>query len=189
MRFNQHSDFEGRHAFLSASKYHWVNYTPDKLLEKYATARAAAEGTALHDLAKQLIQLGVKLPNTPQTLNMYVNDCIGYRMQTEQTLVFSPNAFGTADAIDFSRAVDSMILRIFDYKSGVTPASVTQLEVYAALFCLEYRVRPLEIAYDLRLYQNDAVILHDTDPENIAYIMDRFEEFDKIINQVKEEGV
>jgi hypothetical protein len=29
--FNKHSNLAGQHAFLSASKYHWVNYTDQKL--------------------------------------------------------------------------------------------------------------------------------------------------------------
>lgn len=191
MRFNQHSELKDKHSFLSASKYHWVNYTPEKLLESYSRASAAARGSALHAFAHQAVQLGIKLPNTQQTLNLYVNDCIGYRMQTEQPLVYSENAFGTADAINFHRNLitDAMVLRIFDLKNGVTPASFTQLEVYAAYFCLEYKIRPMEIEYDLRIYQNDDIEMHDADPEDIAYIMDRIKEFDKLIKRAQEEGV
>ena len=29
MDFNRHLDLEGQHAFLGASKYHWINYTDD----------------------------------------------------------------------------------------------------------------------------------------------------------------
>ena len=42
MKFNDHSRLEGAHAFLSASKYHWVNYDDAKLIESYRTAQAAA---------------------------------------------------------------------------------------------------------------------------------------------------
>ena len=35
MNFNKHSNLEGRHAFLGASKYHWVNYDEDKLISLY----------------------------------------------------------------------------------------------------------------------------------------------------------
>lgn len=190
MRFNRHSDLEGKHSFLSASKYHWVNYSPEKLLETYARSSAAARGSALHEFAHKAISLGIKLPNTHQTLNMYVNDCIGYRMATEQPLFYSENAFATADAINFHRTpTDTMVLRIFDLKNGVSPASEHQLEVYAAYFCLEYKVRPMVIEYDLRIYQNDQVYLFDTDPEDIAYIMDRIKEFDKLISLAREEGV
>ena len=30
MDFNQHKELEGLHAFLGASKYHWINYSEDK---------------------------------------------------------------------------------------------------------------------------------------------------------------
>ena len=35
MNFNKHSDLEGCHAFLSASKYHWINYDDEKLVTAY----------------------------------------------------------------------------------------------------------------------------------------------------------
>ena len=182
-RFREHKDLVGSHAVLSASKYHWVNYTPEKMLLSFDKHMTAVLGTRLHAFAHEAIQLGIKMPNNSKTLNLYINDCIGYRMQTEVLLMYSPNAFGTADAIDFSHNV----LRIFDLKNGVTPASETQLEVYAAFFCLEYRVLPGEIEYDLRIYQNDEAVMFDTNPEDIVYIMDRIREFDKLIESAKEE--
>jgi len=147
MIFNQHSDLVGKHAFLSASKYHWINYDEERLASAYDKYLTAARGTRLHALAHDLISLGIKLPNTMQTLNMYVNDCIGYRMTTEQVLFYSDNSFGTCDAIKFR----DRLLQIFDLKNGENATKETQLEVYAALFCLEYKVRPGEIDYDLRI--------------------------------------
>jgi hypothetical protein len=182
MIFAQHSDLIGKHAFLSASKYHWINYDEEKLVESYDNHMTAARGTRLHALAHMLITEGVKLPNTQQTLNMYVNDCIGYRMKTEQILFYSYNAFGTADAIDFR----DRLLKIFDLKNGVTPTKETQLEVYAAFFCLEYKVRPAEIEYDLRIYQNDEIYAFETDPDRIAHIIDRIIQFNKLIESMKE---
>lgn len=182
MIFNQHSDLIGKHAFLSASKYHWVNYDEEKIVESYDKAMTAARGTRLHALAHDLITLRIKLENTHQTLNMYVNDCIGYRMRTEQVLFYSYNAFGTADAIDFR----DRTLRVFDLKNGVTPTKETQLEIYAAFFCLEYKVRPAEIDYDLRIYQNDDIYYFDTNFDRILHIMGRIIEFDKLIESMKE---
>lgn len=188
MKFNQHSDVEGKHALLSASKYHWINDDPEKLLNRVAKANAAVLGTRKHQLAHDLISLGQKLPNTNQTMNLYVNDCIGYRMQTEVVLFYSWYAFGTADAIQFRKEEDGTpVLRIFDLKTGSSPASFTQLMAYAALFCLEYDVKPMTIAYDLRIYQNDEVTMFETDPEEIAYIMDRYMESDKLIKAYQEE--
>lgn len=184
MIFNKHSNLVGQHAFLSASKYHWINYDEDKLDRTFIAAMAAQRGTELHALAHDLIRLGVKLPRNTKTLNQYVNDCLGFRMVPEQVLYYSDNCFGTADAIGFRRNV----LRISDLKTGVTPTSEKQLEVYAALFCLEYKVRPSEIAIELRIYQNDEMRLYDTDPDEITHIMDKIIVFDKRINALREEA-
>lgn len=182
MRFNQHRNLEGQHAFLSASKHTWINYDEPKLEAVYANWRASQQGTELHELAARLINLGVKLPKTNKTLNMYVNDGIGFRMNTEVCLFYSINAFGTADAISFK----NNFLRIHDLKNGRTPASIKQLEIYTALFCLEYNYNPRDIDVELRIYQLDEVIVENPDPEEILYIMDKIVMFDKRINEIKE---
>lgn len=181
MIFKNHSELLGLHAFLSASKYHWINYDYDKLEETFFKSQAAQRGTELHDLANRLIKMGIKLPKTKQTLNMYVNDAIGFKMQTEQVLFYSVNCFGTADAVSFKKNQ----LRIHDYKSGVTPASMTQLEVYAALFCLEYKYNPNDIDIELRMYQNDEVEIVYPLKENILYIMNKIVDFDNYIEKLK----
>ncbi len=183
MIFNRHSDLEGRHALLSASKSSWVNYDDDEAAEFAAKSMAAARGSKMHDLARKLIELRVPLPNTGQTLNMYVNDAIGFRMAPEVVLFYSYNAFGTADAISFR----DRLLRIFDLKTGVNATQARQLEVYAALFCLEYKVRPGDIGYDLRIYQNDDVIEFDTDPDRILHLMERIVALDKILTATEED--
>ena len=151
MNFNKHLNLEGQHAFLGASKYHWINYDEGKIAEAYSKFLAAQKGTELHEFAAQCIRLGQKLPKSKKSLNMYVNDAIGYKMTPEQTLFYSENCFGTADAIGFRDG----LLRIHDLKTGATLAKMEQLEIYAALFCLEYRMKPGEIAMELRLYQSD----------------------------------
>lgn len=183
MNFNDHSNLEGLHAFLGASKYSWLNYDEEKLSESYLKALAKQKGTKLHDLAKQLIEMGIKLPKTNKTLNSYVNDAIGYKMTPEQTLFYSVNCFGTADAISFKKD----FLRIHDLKTGVTPASMHQLEIYTALFCLEYDVNPNDIGIELRIYQMDQVIVHDPPREDILYIENKIVNFDNLIEQLKEE--
>ena len=185
MNFNKHSNLEGQHAFLGASKYHWINYDETKLVESYSKYMAAQRGTILHDFAAQCIRLGQKLPKSRKTLNMYVNDAIGFRMTPEQPLFYSENCFGTADAICFR----NKLLRIHDYKSGVTPARMEQLEIYAALFCLEYRVKPSDIDIELRIYQLDEILHHKPTAEDIVPIMDKIITFDKLINKIRaEEG-
>ena len=183
MIWNKHFDLKGQHAYLGASKYHWINYTDDKLIESYSRYTAAQKGTRLHDLASELISMGVKLPRTRKTLNMYVNDAIGYKMQPEQTLYFSENCFGTADTISFRNG----LLRIHDLKTGVIPAHMEQLLIYAALFCLEYRTKPGEIEMELRIYQNDEILVHNPEVDEIAPIMDKMIYFDKLINKIKAE--
>lgn len=116
---------------------------------------------------------------------MYVNDAIGFRMTPEQILYFSENAFGTADAISFRRNV----LRIHDLKTGVTPANIKQLEVYVALFCLEYNKSPNDIRTELRIYQNDQVLVHEPHAEDILYIMEKITRFDQRIELMKEEVI
>ena len=99
MIFNKHYSLSGKHAFLSASKYHWVNYDLDKLVSVYTRNLAIKKGTQLHGFAQLCIELGEKLPRSRKALNQYVNDAIGFRMIPEQILFYSLNAFGTADAI------------------------------------------------------------------------------------------
>lgn len=183
MNFNKHYDIEGKHAFLSASKYHWINYDEAKLINSFSNFMAAQRGTELHEFAKRCIELGVKLPKSKKTLNMYVNDAIGYRMTPEQPLYYSENCFGTADAISFKND----FLRIHDLKSGVTPASMNQLFVYAAIFCLEYSKKPKDIGCELRIYQSDEVIICEPTVDDIAPIMDKIILFDNLISKVKEE--
>ncbi|GHU53541.1 hypothetical protein AGMMS49975_11860 [Clostridia bacterium] len=184
MNFNKHSFLEGQHAFLGASKYHWINYDENKLAESYSKYTAAQKGTILHEFAAQCIRLGQKLQKSHKTLNMYVNDAIGFKMTPEQVLLYSDNCFGTADAISFR----DNLLRIHDFKSGVTPAHMEQLEIYAALFCLEYKVKPGDIEIELRLYQNDDILAHTATAEDIVPIIDKIITFDKVINKLKEQG-
>ena len=186
MIFNRHSDLEGLHATLSASKSHWVNYTDEKFDATFNARLQAARGTELHEFAAQAIKLGQRLKASRKTLNLYVNDAIGYRMTPEQVLAYSVNAFGTADAISFRKNM----LRIHDLKTGTTPCSFRQLEVYSALFCLEYRVRPAEIdEIELRIYQNDEVFIHHPEVEDIIHIMGRIEHFDRRIEKLKAEAL
>ena len=184
MNFKKHSSLEGKHAFLGASKYHWINYDDEKLIESYSKFQATLNGTILHDFACQCITLGQKLPKSQKTLNMYVNDAIGFKMKPEQVLYYSDNCFGTADAICFRNG----ILRIHDLKTGVTRAHMEQLEIYAALFCLEYNKKPSDIDMELRIYQNNEIIVHNPTVEDILPIMDKIITFDKLIDRMKMEG-
>lgn len=181
MNFNTHSDLVGKHAFLSASKYAWIRYDDEKLDQVFRTSMDAQRGTELHAFAAEAIRLGIKLPKTKQTLNMYVNDALGYRMTPELVLFYSYNVFGTADTISFRRN----LLRIHDLKNGVSKVSVNQLEIYAALFCLEYGYKPHQIDIELRIYQNDYVQVYEPDRDDIVHIMDKIVTFDKRIDALR----
>lgn len=183
MNFAKHYNLEGQHAFLSASKYHWINYSDEKLTDTYMNFLATQKGTRLHELASELIKLGIKLPKSNKTLNMFVNDAIGYKMESEQVLYFSNNCFGTADAISFRNGM----LRIHDLKTGKIPAHFEQLEIYAALFCLEYDFNPADISIELRIYQNDEFDILVPESDVIIPIMDKIRTADKIISRLQEE--
>lgn len=185
MNFNKHSELDGLHAFLGASKYSWINYDNDKLEEVYLKALAKQKGTEYHDLACKCIKLGVRLEENSKTLNMYVNDAIDFKMIPEQPLFYSKNCFGTADTISFNNKK----LRIHDLKTGVTPASFSQLEIYSSLFCLEYDVDPNDIDIELRIYQMDEIGVLEPEKEKILYIMNKIVTFDYVIERLREENL
>ena len=160
MNFNRHSELDGLHAYLSPSSYHWLNYTPEKLEAVYHNQKRKEEGTILHAYASMAIEKRLKQANQKKALNMFINDSIGYKMTSEVVLYHSHNAFGTADAISFK----DNLLRIFDLKTGVTPPSFKQLDIYAALFCLEYGVNPEDINVEERLYQGNGFEVSIPDP-------------------------
>jgi len=186
MIWNEHSHLEGEHAFLSASKWHWLNDDDLKLTDRYFKHKAAQRGSDLHDFAQWAINLKIRLDKrTNKTLAMYVNDAIGYQMRTEQKLYYSDICYGTADAISFVRNY----LRIHDYKSGVTEASMNQLLIYAALFCLEYGHNPEDIQIELRIYQSEEILIHRPEPDEVLYIMDEIISKDKHIEQLETGGL
>lgn len=181
MNFNKHSNLSGLHAPFAASQSAWLRYDDKKALEVYRNKKAAEMGTRLHEWAAETIQLGIKQPKSKKTLSLYVNDAIGFKMETEVVLFYSKYFFGTADAICFRNGV----LRIHDLKTG-NSGHVEQLEVYAALFCLEYKIKPGEIDMELRLYKNDEVQVYNPTAEDILPIMDKIIHLNKILESCEE---
>lgn len=180
MNFAKHSNLEGLHAPFSPSKSSWLRYDEEKALTVYRNMQAKEIGTRLHAWAKETIDLGIKQPRSKKTLYAYVNDAIGFKMSTEVVLYYSDYFFGTADSICFR----NNFLRIHDLKTGKHEASMEQLEIYAALFCLEYRVKPNELdGCELRLYQSDEVICHVPDPKDIQAIMNKIVQLNKALEQ------
>ena len=208
MIFEKHSELIGKHAFLAPSQSYWLNYSEDKLRQKYVSSYGPSTGTSLHELAEILILNNLKLKKNDEltvlahllkdgiprnvidmdriynNFRNYVNDAIGYKMNPEQILYYSNYCFGTADAISFR----NNFLRVHDYKSGVHPADMNQLMVYVALFCLEYHVKPGEIDIELRIYQNDEIIHHEPEADKILPIMDCIIRESKYLERLYEEG-
>lgn len=181
MKFHEYSTLEGMHAPFSPSQSSWLRYNDDKAIEVFMNKKAAEMGTRLHQWAKDTIDLGLKQPRSKKTLYAYVNDAIGYKMDTEVVLFYSPRFFGTADAICFR----NNFLRIHDLKTGKTPVHMEQLEIYAALFCLEYQVKPGEIDMELRIYQNNEIVIHNPTAEDILPIMDKIVHLDKLLESIE----
>lgn len=185
MNFEKHLNLEGLHAPFSPSQSSWLRYDDEKALEVYANRKASEIGTKLHQWAKDTIDLGIKQPRSKKTLYAYVNDAIGFKMSTEVVLFYSKRFFGTADSISFRNGV----LRIHDLKTGKIPAHMKQLEIYAALFCLEYKVKPGDIEMELRIYQNDEILYHNPTAEDILPIMDKIVHLNEILEKMdNEEG-
>lgn len=184
MIFAKHSSLEGLHAIFSASQSAWLRYDDQKIVDVYRNKQSAAMGTRYHLWAAETIRLGIKQPRSNKTLCAYVNDAIGFKMSTEVVLYYSDNFFGTADAISF---MDN-ILRIHDLKTGISPVHMDQLKIYAALFCLEYKIKPTAIDIELRIYQNDEVIVDNPPAEEIVYIIDKIVHLNRILEQTQQLG-
>ena len=183
MQFNQHRNLSGMHAPFSPSSPSWLRYDDDKATEVYLNRKAAELGTRLHAWAAETIQLGIKQPRSKKTIYAYVNDAIGFKMDTEVVLFYSERFFGTADTICFRNNT----LRIHDLKTGITPVKMEQLEIYAALFCLEYKIKPGDISIELRIYQNDEVIDRNPTAEEIVCIMDKIVRLNKRLEKIEGE--
>ena len=186
MEFNRHTNLEGLHAPFGASKSSWLRYDDEKVIEVYQNMKAAEKGTRLHEWAAETIKLGLKQPRSSKTIYAYVNDAIGFKMNTEVVLFYSERFFGTADAISFRNGT----LRIHDLKTGTKGKiedHMEQLEIYTALFCLEYKIKPGEINMELRVYKNDEVLVHNPTAEDIVPIMDKIIHLNKILENLDEE--
>jgi len=206
MNWNRHSNLEGSHAFLSASKYSWLNKTNEELVESYRNSFATSIGTILHAYAADSIRFREKLRKgdargvkfdlmrrgIPEfaidtsafftTLMNYVNDAIGFQMDPEVLLYYSDLCFGTADSIQYENG----LLRIHDLKTGVMQAKIDQLMIYSALFYLEYGYKPEKSRTELRIYQMDEIIVHEPEPTEIREVMEGIVEKDRVLQLMKE---
>ena len=186
MNWKNYSHLKGKHAFLSPSRYHWLQYDDDKLVMTYRNHKKAALGTKYHSLASELIKLAIRLPNTDAPLNSFVNDAIGFKMDSEVMLYYSPNCYGTVDAISFHKGR----LRIHDLKTGVSPASMAQLLIYAGLFCLDYALTPNDLDnVILRIYQNNELLEYEPSVVEIFDVVRKIVDADKVLLSIDDSGV
>lgn len=206
MIWHDHSKLVGTHAFLSASQPGWRKKNADELMEAKCNSYSQQIGTLLHTYAADCIKYREKLrkgdmrgvkfdlmrKGIPEyaidieriypTFMTYVNDAIGYRLAPEVVLYYSDECYGTADAIE----VDGKILRIHDLKTGVKPAKMEQLMIYAALFYLEYGSKLETIKPELRIYQMDEVLVCEPEMDEIREVMDDIVEKDRVLKSMNE---
>jgi hypothetical protein len=185
MKWNDHSSLQGTHSVFSPSKYHWVNYDTEKIATVYRKHLMTQRGVELHEFASHCIKIGQKLPKNNNSLNRFVNDAVSLGMRTEQPLFYSINFYGTCDAIRFK----DNILRIYDLKTGLSDTSFSQLKIYAAIFCLEYGLDPINIYFELHIYQINEIKIEIASSVEISNIMDKIVIFDDIINNIKQEDL
>ena len=211
MQWNDHKQLEGKHAFLGASNFHWVNWNDQIFENRYYSQFSTTIGTAIHALAHDCILNRTKLNKhdrhlieitlyhayipkdayDPDDILMnlipFVNDAIGYHMSSEILLYYNNYCFGTCDAISFSEK--EHILRIHDLKTGTTTAHMEQLLIYAALFCLEYHKNPHQFKTELRIYQNFNIVVEEPDANDIETFMNLIQERSQtIMSYLEREG-
>lgn len=205
MKWNRHTNLEGSHAILSASRADWLDKDDDELISSVVTSYSTTIGTLLHKYAADRIfyrermkksdiggvkfdlmrnripEYAIDLRSIFPTLMSYVNDAIGFQMDSEVLLYYSDNCFGTADAIQ----VDGDILRIHDLKTGTRPAKMRQLMVYASLFFHEYNVKPESMTTELRIYQNEEILTYNPDAAEIREVMKKIVAKDRVLMKLK----
>lgn len=192
MQLNKNSkNLAGLHAFLSPSTYHWLDYDEDKLARVFHQRQATLRGDKLHAFAQQAITLKILQADNGTTLSTYINDAIRYRLEAEVPLFYSIDCFGTADSLGCreERWPDGtfLTLRISDLKTGINPADIKQVLIYAALFCHEYDFTPDQLRIVLRIYQNDAIEELIPEPSDIWLVMDRIKTQAEFVAYLREE--
>ena len=120
MIWNDHSRDvpAGAHAFLGASKHSWTEKEEADILTAFKNSYSTTMGTEIHEIASFMINKKIRLAKTDRKLIFYellknglprfviqsekiietvmpfINDAIGFDMQSEQPLYFSRWAFG-----------------------------------------------------------------------------------------------
>lgn len=207
-----HPEVSGKHAILSPSGHHWTNYNfnePQDFEKKYRSYFAQNLGTLVHAYAESHIKYRYKVTKNDKrsfvfellqndiprncynpdlvfdNVMNYINDAIGFKMESEVPLYYSRYCFGTADAINYTPGV----LKISDLKTGTTPASMDQLLIYAGLFFLQcgkdLEATPDNTTVELRIYQLGEVIEVVPLPEDIYEVMDKIKLASDFIQELR----
>ena len=151
----------------------------------YAKYTFLSEDLKISEYGKKLLIYLKFVPKEVLEVTMcYINDGIRYGMNVEQGLKYSEFVYGHADTICFK----NNILRIHDLKTGDGPAHIEQLKLYAALFCLEYVIKPSTIKIELSLYHWDEITQLEPDLEEIINLMDSIIKATNISQEVEKEN-
>lgn len=187
------SAYKKRHASDLGTELHEWASVQINLGNKVSSGKEVEKGLRTHIYEKYrrsefesyrqvLLKAAMYLPSQSfATVKTFVNDSIGFRMASEVKLFYSDYIFGTADAI---RCEDSL-LRVFDLKTGVTPAKMEQLFVYAGLYCLENKIHPADLDFETRIYQSDDVYTDTPESCLIEDIMERIVHVDNVLTKLE----
>lgn len=126
-------------------------------------------------------------PDVFETIKMFINDAIGFRMSPEVKLKYSDVHHGTADAMSFNEKTKT--LKISDLKTGEGKPKIEQLFIYAALFCLEYKYKPADIYIELKIYQHGEIFEYHPSVDEIVPIIDVIISHNKVILKINSEEV
>lgn len=151
-------------------------------LETYLYSKYYDDNTeSISEYGKKILEEIAYLPKEVfGTTRVYIFDGVSFKMTPERPLVYSSYFYGTTDSISFR---DNK-LRIHDLKTGSVAAHMEQLYIYAALFCLEYNVKPTDIEMELRIYQNNEIICDNPGADTIMSIMNLIVKRDKELRKV-----
>lgn len=173
-------------AFLKIKRRHKVNGVREiaKDIDEFIFDKYYL--TECDRLSKEGVRLLRALSYVPaevfETLKAYVNDAVSFHMEPEVVLAYSERFFGTSDAVIFSNGM----LRIHDLKTGITPAKMEQLLGYDALFCLQNEIDPNSIEHELRIYQNNDILVTNPIGNDIVPFMKTIVAFDDIQREFEE---
>ena len=135
----------------------------EKYMEKYSKCYDPEFGTLL------LKHLHYIPGEAFLTTKQFINDSIGFRMESEKRLTVSSMIYGTADAVRYYTKEN--LLRVSDLKTGKRPAKIEQVFIYAALYCYEYKLKPLNTNFEARIYQNGEIFIEQPSGEDINEIL------------------